>query len=78
MAIHAKSNGLLIGGKILDDTEKGWLFQALDNKRPNFVGKGDKRNKVFDGPSAVDEAIAWQTKVRSEMKNKKKKGCKNG
>ena len=60
MAIHAKSNGLLIGGKILEETEKGWLFQAMDNKRPNFVGKGDKRNKVFDGPGAVDEAIAWQ------------------
>lgn len=60
MAIHAKSNGLLIGGKILEENEKGWLFQALDNKRPNFVGKGDKRNKVFDGPNAVDEAIKWQ------------------
>ncbi|HDR2377175.1 TPA: hypothetical protein QCH88_004422, partial [Enterobacter asburiae] len=68
MAIHAKSNGLLIGGKIINETLTGWYFQALDNKGPNFVFKSDEKNKVFDGPNAVDEAIAWQTKTRAEMK----------
>lgn len=78
MAIHAKSNGLLIGGKVIEETLTGWVFQARDNKGTNFVFKSDEKNKVFDGPSAVDEAMAWQTKVRSEMKNKKKRGRKNG
>lgn len=78
MAIHAKSNGLLIGGKIIEETLTGWVFQAMDNKGTNFVFKSDEKNQVFDGPNAVDEAMAWQTKVRSEKKNKKKKGRKNG
>lgn len=75
MAIHAKSSGLLISGKVIEETLTGWYFQAIDNKGPNFVSKSDEKNKVFDGPNAVDEAITWQAKTRAEMK--KKKGTKN-
>lgn len=64
MAIHAKSNGLLIGGKIVDETDKNWIFQAMDNKRPTVVSKTDSKNKVFDGDNAVDDAMDWQESMR--------------
>lgn len=59
MAIHAKRSGLMIGGKIIDETERNWIFQAMDNKRPTVVSKTDPKNKVFDGETAVDDAISW-------------------
>lgn len=60
MAIHAKTNGLLIGGTVVDETDKNWIFQARDNKRPTVVSKTDEKNRVFDGETAVEDAIAWQ------------------
>ena len=65
MAIHAKANGLLIGGEVIDQTDKHWIFQATDNKRPTVVSKTDPRNKVFDGDNAVNEAFAWQDSFTS-------------
>lgn len=59
MAIHAKRNGLMIGGKIVDETGSNWIFQARDNKRPTVVSKSDPKNKVFDGENAVDNAMKW-------------------
>lgn len=59
MAIHAKRNGLMIGGKIIDETGSNWIFQARDNKRPTVVSKFDPKNKVFDGENAVDNAMKW-------------------
>ena len=59
MAIHAKTTGLMIGGKIIDETERNWIFQAMDNKRPTVVSKADTKNRVFDGETAVDDAINW-------------------
>lgn len=59
MAIHAKTTGLLIGGKLIDETERNWIFQAVDNKRPTVVSKTDTKNRVFDGDTAVDDAIKW-------------------
>lgn len=69
MAIHAKANGQLIGGKIIDETDKNWIFQAMDNKRPTVVSKTDEKNQVFDGDNSVDEAIAWQESVRKVKTN---------
>ena len=54
MAIHAKKSGLLIGGKVIDETEKNWIFQAMDNKHPTVVSKNDNKNRVFDGENAVN------------------------
>lgn len=59
MAIHAKTSGLMIGGKIIDQTERNWIFQAMDNKRPTVVSKSDPKNRVFDGENAVDDAMKW-------------------
>lgn len=64
MAIHAKTSGLMIGGKIIDETEHNWIFQAIDNKRPTVVSKSNSKNKVFDGDNAVDEAMAWIESAR--------------
>lgn len=64
MAIHAKSNGLLIGGIILSESEVEWVFKAMDNKRPNTVNKMDAKNQVFDGSDAVEKAIKWQESTR--------------
>lgn len=64
MAIHAKKSGLMIGGKIIDETERNWIFQARDNKHPTVVSKSDPKNKVFDGDNAVDKAMTWIEEVR--------------
>ncbi len=66
MAIHAKTTGLMIAGKIIDETDKNWIFQAMDNKRPTVVSKSDAKNKVFDGTSAVDDAIKWIESARGK------------
>lgn len=66
MAIHAKTTGLMIGGKIIDETESSWIFQAMDNKHPTVVSKSDAKNKVFDGEAAVDDAINWIESSRSK------------
>lgn len=59
MAIHAKRSGLMIAGKIIDETERNWIFQAVDNKRPTVVSKSDSKARVFDGETAVDDAMKW-------------------
>lgn len=64
MAIHAKKNGLLISVLILDVTDKYWHIHAVDEKRPKFISKSDPKNKVFDGNSALDDALAWQKQNR--------------
>ncbi|MGK1930791.1 hypothetical protein ACR91X_26125 [Klebsiella pneumoniae] len=66
MAIHAKTTGLMIAGKIIDETDKNCIFQAIDNKRPTVVSKSDAKNKVFDGKSAVDDAINWIESARGK------------
>lgn len=64
MAIHAKRSGLMIGGKIIDETERNWVFQAIDNKRPTVVSKSDANARVFDGCNAVDDAMKWIEDLR--------------
>lgn len=64
MAIHAKTTGLLIAGRVVDETESRWIFQAIDNKRPSVINKSDSKNQVFDGDNAVEDAIEWQENSR--------------
>jgi len=64
MAIHAKSNGWLIGGKIIDETPVAWIFHATDEKRKKVIAKNDPKNQVFDGLNAVADAEKWQKKLR--------------
>lgn len=71
MAIHAKSNGLLIGGKVLEENSDKWVFQAMDNKRPTVIKKDDAKNQVFIGVNAVDDAVAWQDAVNPKLSSKK-------
>lgn len=59
MAIHAKKSGLMIAGRVVDETEKNWIFKAIDNKGMTVVSKQDDKNKIFDGENAVDEAMKW-------------------
>lgn len=59
MAIHAKKSGLMIAGRVVDETEKNWIFKAVDNKGLTVVSKQDDKNKIFDGENAVDEAMKW-------------------
>lgn len=65
MAIHAKTSGLLIAGRVVDETDKNWIFQAVDNKRPTVVSKTDTKNKIFDGTTAVDDALSWIEESRN-------------
>lgn len=64
MAIHAKRSGLMIAGKIIDETEHDWIFKAMDNKNPTVVSKSDSKARVFDGETAVDDAMKWIEEVR--------------
>lgn len=64
MAIHAKTTGMMIAGRIVDETDKNWIFQAVDNIRPTVVSKTDPKNRVFDGDNSVDDAMAWIKKSR--------------
>lgn len=56
MAIHAKANGWLIVGEIIEETEFSWIFKAMDEKRKKVIAKNDPKNQVFDGKNAVDKA----------------------
>lgn len=64
MAIHARSNGWLISGNVLKESETSWVFQAMDEKRPKVIAKNDPNNQVFDGEDAVHAAHEWQNKTR--------------
>lgn len=64
MAIHAKTNGWLIGGKIITESATSWIFHATDEKRPKLIAKNDPKNKVFNSENAVDEAMKWQKEAR--------------
>lgn len=64
MAIHAKRSGLMIAGKIIDETERNWIFQAVDNKHPTVVSKSDSKARIFDGETAVGDAMKWVEEVR--------------
>lgn len=70
MAIHAKTNGWLIGGKIISQNETSWIFHATDEKRQKVIAKNDPGNQVFDGESALDDALNWQEVNRPKRKKK--------
>ncbi|MCA1178906.1 MULTISPECIES: hypothetical protein [unclassified Pantoea] len=72
MAIHAKSNGWLIGGKIIEETPTSWIFQAMDEKRPKVIAKNDPKSQVFDGDSALDDAESWQQANRNSRRGYRK------
>lgn len=59
MAIHAKKSGMMISVRILEDAPTYWHIHAVDEKRPKYIQKDDEKNKVFDGESAVDDAMNW-------------------
>ncbi|QHJ80340.1 MAG: hypothetical protein [Bacteriophage sp.] len=64
MAIHAKSNGWLIGGKVMYESESSWIFHATDEKRQKVIAKNDPKNQVFTGINAVEDAEKWQKGLR--------------
>lgn len=59
MAIHAKKSGLMIAGRVIDETNDFWIFKATDEKNPKRIKKSDAKNRVFDGESAVKDAMEW-------------------
>lgn len=59
MAIHAKKSGLIIAGRVIEETDSFWIFKAIDEKNPKCIKKSDAKNRVFDGENAVDDAIKW-------------------
>jgi len=66
MAIHAKANGWLIVGEIIEETEFSWIFKAMDEKRKKVIAKNDPKNQVFDGKNAVEKAEKWQDSLRNK------------
>lgn len=61
MAVHCKSTGLMVGGRVLEETPDYWLFKATDEKRSKRIPKGDPKQKVFIGTSTrvIDQVEKW-------------------
>lgn len=59
MAIHAKKSGLMIAGRVIEETDSFWIFKAIDEKNPKHIKKSDAKNRVFDGDNAVRDAMKW-------------------
>lgn len=59
MAIHAKKSGLMVAGRVVDETDSHWIFKAIDEKNPKRIKKSDAKNRVSDGKNAVDDAMKW-------------------
>lgn len=59
MAIHAKKSGLMIAGKVIEETDSFWIFKAIDEKNLKLIKKSDTKNRVFDGENAVKDAMKW-------------------
>lgn len=64
MAILAKKSALMISGRVIEETDSFVCFHATDNKRPTYVQKSDKTQKVFDGDFSMDDVFAWINSVR--------------
>lgn len=45
MAILAKKSGLMISGRVIEETDNFVCFHAVDNKRPTYIQKSDKTQK---------------------------------
>ena len=59
MAIHAKKSGMIIAGMVIEENDDFWLFKSVDEKTPKRIKKSDAKNRVFDGESAVNDAMKW-------------------
>lgn len=59
MAIHAKKSGLMIAGRVIEETDDFWIFKAIDEKNLKRIKKSDAKNRVFDGENAVKDAMKW-------------------
>lgn len=46
MAIHAKKSGLMIAGKVTEETDNFWIFKAIDEKNQKRIKKSDTKNRV--------------------------------
>ena len=64
MAILAKKSGLMISGRVIEETDNFVCFHAIGNKRPTYVQKSDKTQKVFDGDFSIDDVFTWINSAR--------------
>lgn len=64
MAILAKKSGLMISGRVIEETDNFVCFHATDNKRPTYVQKSDKTQKVLDGDFSMDDVFSWIDSAR--------------
>ena len=64
MAILAKKSGLMVSGRVIGETDNFVCFHAIGNKRPTYVQKSDKTQKVFDGDFSMGDVFAWINSVR--------------
>lgn len=57
MAILAKTNGWLIAGEIVYESEIAKYFQSLDSKHIQQIMNDDETQKLFEN---LDDALDWQ------------------
>lgn len=55
--ILATKSGWLIAAKLIRETPKAFIVQAVDEKEPRRVEKSDKSRGIFEN---CDQAMAWQ------------------
>lgn len=57
MTILAKTNGWLIAGKVVNESETAKYFQPMDSKHLQQIMNNDENQKLFEN---IDDALDWQ------------------
>ncbi len=57
--ILAYKTGMLVGCSLQSETPKHWKVKEMHSTTIFTVKKDETRRKLFDGPTAVDDAMNW-------------------
>ena len=57
MTILAKTNGWLIAGKVVDESETAKYFKQMDSNNIQQIMNNDENKKLFEN---IDDALDWQ------------------
>ncbi len=68
MCLQVKKSGMMIGGRVLEETDTYWIFKANDEKGKKKILKSDDKNTVCCGEDALDAAYEWLSQFRKIAK----------
>lgn len=69
MGLHVKKSGMMIAGKVLEETGEYWVFHANDEKRKKKINKDDDKQTIFTGETALDDAYEWLSQFHRSIKD---------